>query len=589
MKLHTIGIKLLLVSLASIVLMSVAFIVLMINGSRQMSYQLSRQHMETSVYTIDTMITQIKDNTLMTATQLANNTAIATGVQTNNATAVLTQINTAMSLQTGEQSAYLVIVTDRFGRVVARQHSNVRGDVVSHFPVVAFALNHIPMSDIEFQWETPLSIVSAAPITGFDGSVLGSVIVGYDMGSASFINTLQATTGSEIAIFAHDTSIATSLQAGSQFDVGSRIERLAGYRVLAHRNYVFAEQTILGQPFLSYYAPIMDGDGVIIGLLFMGQNLFAARQAEMSMMLIAIIAAIIIAGIALFISNLLNRRMIVNPVKQLSRDLTQLSMGNININKANNISNDEIGALKSDVYGIVDVIKSVTTDMSDLIHHVYKIGDWKFAIDASKYQNVYKEVIDGLNYIVEAESNNVYGIVDAIKRIGDGDFDIEVPDLVGDFNDQQIVIRAVLANLKSVNSEVRAMIESIVVKGDLNIKIDVDRFKGDWRNIMEGLNDIVKAVATPVAATEICLNEMKKGNFNLARVDQIIRDAGLNSDSASYKGVFYNMVSAVDTTLTEIHDYIEEITIDTAAIAQGDLTTEITRNFMGDFAPIKSH
>ncbi|MCL2387811.1 MAG: methyl-accepting chemotaxis protein [Defluviitaleaceae bacterium] len=587
MNFRTIGIKLLLVSLVSIVLMSLAFILLMLNGSRQISYQLSRQHMEISVYSVDNMISQIKDNTLMTASQFANNTAIATGVQTNNAAAVLSQINATMSQQGVYESSYIVIVTDRFGRVIARYHNDTAGDDVSHFPVVTFALNNMPMSDIEFHWETPLSIVSAAPIIGFGGSVLGVVVVGYDMGSESFVNTLKATTGAEIAVFAHDTSIATTFGAGSPFDEGSRIQQSVGYPVLAHRNYIYVPQTILGQSFLSYYAPIMDGDGQIIGLLFMGQNLSAARQAERFMMIVTIIAAIVIAGAALLISSWLNNRMIVQPVKRISRDLTQLSKGNININRTSNISNDEIGALTSDVFDLVDIVRSMVDDLTKLDHEYNVVGDIDYRIDSKKYENSFKEMMDGVNNIPENSVRDILALLDALGEINNGNFDLTVKDLSGKKMVLPNAVRATIVNLQGVSSEVNAMIEAAVVKGDLNFHVDEAKYKGDWRKIMAGLNSIAKAVDKPLQVIKISFDEIKAGRFDLAALDKKIRDMGYEPNAQSYNGVFRDTMMAIDTTVLDISSYINELEQILAQMAEGDLRYKIERDYVGSFDLIK--
>ncbi|MCL2357640.1 MAG: hypothetical protein FWC70_10930 [Defluviitaleaceae bacterium] len=83
MNFRTVGAKLLFISLATIILMSASFIALMINGSRQISRQLSRQHLELAIYPTHSAMRQIEEDSLAIATQLANSAAVATSVQTN--------------------------------------------------------------------------------------------------------------------------------------------------------------------------------------------------------------------------------------------------------------------------------------------------------------------------------------------------------------------------------------------------------------------------------------------------------------------------------------------------------------------------
>ena len=586
MKLRTINSKLFFVSLASIIMMSVVFIILMLSSSRQISYQMSRQHMESSVYTASAIMNQIQETTLITATQFANDTAIATGVQTNNPDAILAQIGATMEYQ----SAQIVIVTDSFGQVITRYHSDVAGDLISHRPAVAFALNNIPMSDIDFYGETSLSIVSAAPVIGFDGGVLGSVIVGYDMASESFINTLRATTGSEIAVFAHDTSVATTFGAGSQYDIGSTIDQFVGYRVLAHRNFASAERTVLGQSYLTYYEPIMDGDGTIVGILIMGQNLSLARGSERSMMIIAIIISVVIAGIVAFFSNILNRKMIVNPVKKLSKDLTQLSEGNLNINMdMSKISKDETGELTRNVYNLVDVIKSMVGDLSNAYNEYMKVGNVNYTINSSKYQNSFKEMIEHINTLLIQNTADIMSIGDTLNQMKDGDFgvNLKVEDWPGEWSVLPETLNILTSNLTSVSKEVNAMIESVAVRGDLSFKIDETQHKGDWRKIMEGLNNIAVAIDMPIRVIEGTLTEMKVGNFDLEAINNMLTAKGLDIDANKHGGVFRDMVVSVDATLENVASYVNELNDVLASMAEGNLRNNIEREYVGLFDSIK--
>ncbi|MCL2223889.1 MAG: methyl-accepting chemotaxis protein [Defluviitaleaceae bacterium] len=585
MNFRTIGTKLFLVSLVSIVLMSVAFIILMLNGSRQISRQLSRQHMDLSVSTVHSAIAQIKESTGMMASQFANNSAIATGVQTDNAAAILGQVSTAMAQQVTSGS-YFVVVTDNYGRVVARSLGGVSGDFVSQRPAVAFALNEVSTSDIDFHGETPLSIVSAAPIIGFGGSILGSVVVGYDIASQSFVNLLRDTTGSEITVFLHDTSIATTI-SGS-YAVGSQIENLPGYRAIAHREFVIMEKTIQGESFLAYYEPIMTADGVIVGVLFLGRNLSEVRAAEMAMMMTAIVAAVVIAAVALLVSGRLNSRMIVAPVKKLSRDLTYVANGNldININRAN-LSQDEIGSLANDVYGVVEVIKGMSDDVSELYNQYAVVGDTDYRIDERKYQNTYRDMMADVNKIMVDLIENISVSLDALSKISHGDFDVQVEDMPGKRMVLPKTIREVAQSLNDLNNELGVTIKS-VVNGELSNRIDTHKYKGEWHKIMAGLNDITKAVDEPLRVIDIAVRELKEGNFNLVDIDKKISAKGLDADASRYNGMFGEILTTFETSIGSVDSYINEIKTVLAKMAEGDMRSNITRSYVGSFDLIKT-
>jgi methyl-accepting chemotaxis protein len=105
--------------------------------------------------------------------------------------------------------------------------------------------------------------------------------------------------------------------------------------------------------------------------------------------------------------------------------------------------------------------------------------------------------------------------------------------------------------------------------------------------MIEGLNSIVTSISNPVSITALYLSEMARGNLDVEGIEKIAQGQGYETDSSAYRGVFNDMANSVDNTITTIAGYIDEITVDLAAIASGDLTTEITREFKGSFAPIK--
>ena len=84
---------------------------------------------------------------------------------------------------------------------------------------------------------------------------------------------------------------------------------------------------------------------------------------------------------------------------------------------------------------------------------------------------------------------------------------------------------------------------------------------------------ITRSIAKPLSNIETCLLEMQNGNF-----------AKMEGD---YGGEFNTVKSAVNTTADTTLSYIEEIAVILSAISKGDLTVNISREYIGSYAPIK--
>ena len=199
-------------------------------------------------------------------------------------------------------------------------------------------------------------------------------------------------------------------------------------------------------------------------------------------------------------------------------------------------------------------------------------------------------MIVSVNDLTTAITADVTDIFETVKQIGNGDFDTPVDDegvWAGDWIFVPQAINSLSNGLRSVSAEVNAVIEAIATRGDLSFKTDESHYEGGWRKIMEGLNRISAAVYEPITVIEMGMKELQAGNFDLSDVERKIIDAGLHADAKHFNGVFKSIMLAFDETTTTIGSYISEISTDLASIASGDLTTEITSHYVGDFYEIK--
>ena len=278
---------------------------------------------------------------------------------------------------------------------------------------------------------------------------------------------------------------------------------------------------------------------------------------------------------------------ILKPVDHLVTLVSDVTKGKINYNRNTDIADDEIGRLTNDVYVLADVLKNIVEDLSVMKDEFMIAGNFEHKIDVDKYQNSFREMVEGVHYIIDDQLNAIMMLLDSLKSISDGNFDAEIKDLPGKKMILPETLRMVLANIKGLTAEIGNMIEAATVKGDLSFRTDIDKYKGDWRKIMSGLNDIAKAVDVPIKTVEIALKEMKEGNFDLVKIDKKIVAMGYSSDVEDYHGTFKNIVLAFEGAVTEISSYIAEVSADLEAISGGNLTTEITREYVGSFAAIK--
>ena len=312
--------------------------------------------------------------------------------------------------------------------------------------------------------------------------------------------------------------------------------------------------------------------------------LLDAYISQTTAILLGLVGVIVIVFAAL---SLLIPKSILAPIKRLSQIASEVSKGHLHVNMDLRGGDDEIGVLSTNIARLVTTLQSFMTDLTDL-ERADARGEIEHRIDPNKYQNAFYDMASGVNNIVNGTVSDVVMCLTALGKLTQGEFDIEFPDMPGQKMLMPQTMRELVQRLQAVNENINAMIHSATHKdADLSFRIDTTAYTGDWETLMTGLNHLAQSVASPVAAIDIWITEMAAGNFDLEKLDQKIRDAGYSSDIDDYSGVFRNVVLHLEQVTSEFSDYIFEITKDINLIGGGDLTTVITREFIGDFKPIK--
>ncbi|MCL2574466.1 MAG: methyl-accepting chemotaxis protein [Defluviitaleaceae bacterium] len=296
-----------------------------------------------------------------------------------------------------------------------------------------------------------------------------------------------------------------------------------------------------------------------------------ASRTIMFVIIFCSLSLVVFIVLSILVSN-----SILNPIKRLIAIVSDVTQGktNVNIDRAN-ISKDEIGKLTLDMANLTDVIRDMMDDLSHVHHEFNVMGDIEFRLDSTKYQNSFREMVESINDILEQQSNDVLTVLGALSQINDGDFNIQVVNYPGKKAILSQTLRDVVSNLEEIYKSADYL-ASNVTKGQLDVEVDISKFTGSWANLVCNLNNLVKAVAEPLAVFKVSLLEMADGIFDISVAD------------VSFEGEFEALRQAVYNTEEKTLSYISEISDILGRVANGDLTPSINRDFMGSYAPIKS-
>ena len=434
-----------------------------------------------------------------------------------------------------------------------------------------------------------MPIRAAVPIQ-HEREIIGIAFVGFDLASQDAVERLSQRFNADISVHIGNERVATTLlDENGNSAVGTMIDASVATNYLENQREFTDKTTVFGREYASFYMPLIDEYGNMFGSMFMGIPL-AHTHAEITQVTL-IVAGVSLLGlvIALVIMFFLTGKL-TRPIKRLADLVTNVSHGNLNINPDHSaISNDEIGTLTRDVHGLVDVIRNIVDDLDNAYTEYVNKGNMHYTINEDRYENSFKQVVGLINKLLVQTTADIESMADSLDLIGKGDFrsSLVVEDWQGDWAAVPRTFNNLTDNLNAVNTEINAMIDAVANKGDLDFHIDVDKYEGSWKDVMVGLNNIVEAVAEPLHCITIALGEMEAGHFDIDNLTKKVKEKGFDANTEKFKGEFQAATTAIEVTITTISSYINEIALDLIAISRGDLTTEITREYVGDFTSIK--
>lgn len=188
-------------------------------------------------------------------------------------------------------------------------------------------------------------------------------------------------------------------------------------------------------------------------------------------------------------------------------------------------------------------------------------------------------------------------------------------------------LAALQREMNAMNETIKAlvadalMLSKAAVDGRLQTRADATRHQGDFRNIIQGVNDTLDAVIGPLNVAANYVERISKGDipekitdnyngdFNLIKnnlnvcidaVSNLVNDANMlasaavdgalqtRADGSRHQGDYRRIVEGVNRTLDLVITPINETIAIMKRLAEGDMTMRITGDYKGDFDVLKT-
>ncbi len=249
-------------------------------------------------------------------------------------------------------------------------------------------------------------------------------------------------------------------------------------------------------------------------------------------------------------------------------------------------------------------------------------GQLEVRADVNKHQGDYRKVMEGVNNTLDAVVTPLNVAANYVDRMAKGDIPPKITDSYnGDFNLLKNNLNQCIDAVNALVSDANTLAQAAVA-GKLSTRADVSRHQGDFRKIVQGVNDTLDAVITPLNVAASYVDNIAKGHipakitdtyngdFNALKnnlnqcidaVNALIADTGIlanaaaqgqlatRADAIKHQGDFRKIVEGVNNTLDSVVGPLNMAAECVARISAGDIPDNITAHYNGDFNVIKNN
>ncbi len=173
--------------------------------------------------------------------------------------------------------------------------------------------------------------------------------------------------------------------------------------------------------------------------------------------------------------------------------------------------------------------------------------------DASKHQGDYRKIVQGVNDTLDAVIGPLNVAAKYVDDISKGAIPAKITDNYnGDFNVIKMNLNQAIDAVNNLVADA-GMLSKAAVEGKLATRADASKHQGDYRKIVQGVNDTLDAVIGPLNVAAKYVDEISKGaipakitdnyngDFNVIKnnlnqaidaVNNLVADAGMLSKAA---------------------------------------------------------
>jgi len=418
------------------------------------------------------------------------------------------KLNDAVMSIAQHNAVDIFTVMDMNGVVAMRSHQPSKfGDSVTEMMHVKAAMNGQRTVAYETSADNPVALRCGAPITQ-NGKQIGVVSVGYNLSVNSFVDKMKAFTGADVTVFLGDTRVATTLlNVRGERHIGTKADEKISKQVLAGKDYI-GEVKVVGRNLFTYYAPIYNAAGGVLGMTFVGTDITQEKKRMRNAVITVIVIVLALCTAAVLI-GLYIADDIAKPLGATVNMMNELGRGHLDV-RLNLDRKDEIGVMAKAVDMFADDMQNVVIGTMKKISR----GDLSAKIEP-------KDDKDEISYALKKTVESLRVVVGTMKKISVGDLSVQIAPK-DDKDEISNALKKTIESLHGLIVDDGGRVFNAAANKDLSQRLTCEyqgefaRMKDNINTVMQNLNDALNQVTVTVSQVSSASDEISHGAQDLA-------------------------------------------------------------------------
>ncbi len=203
-------------------------------------------------------------------------------------------------------------------------------------------------------------------------------------------------------------------------------------------------------------------------------------------------------------------------------------------------------------------LNEILQEMEGLIFAVQE-GKLDVRGDAEGFEGGWRDLVGGVNSLIDAFVTPINMTASSIERIAKGDIPEKITEeYKGDFNRIRNSLNQCVDTVNDLVAET-VMLTERATKGRLDIRGDAEKFEGKYAGIVKGINNTLDAVIGPLNVAAAYMERISEGDFPKEIAEE-------------YEGDFDEIRSSINTLISNLKGTVRVA----EKIANGDLSVHVS-------------